>query len=160
MGVKRVCLYDALGVLKKSKASIVGMLEYAVHLEELHKKELREIPKCITIEFASMSDGKEAVAKAANLLFTKYMKLSNFDQQDEQIFTEENVTEALKAVGCMGPEPDLLLVYAPVRCHLGFPAWRTRYTEIEHMGPLKSMKHGSLIKAIYRFTRVRQNYGK
>ncbi|CAN1164328.1 hypothetical protein LINPERPRIM_LOCUS33112 [Linum perenne] len=126
MGVKRVCLYDALGVLKKSKASIVGMLEYAVHLEELHKKELREIPKCITIEFASMSDGKEAVAKAANLLFTKYMKLSNFDQQDEQIFTEENVTEALKAV-----------VYAPVRCHLGFPAWRTRYTEIEYVNYFK-----------------------
>ena len=27
-------------------------------------------------------------------------------------------------------EPELLLVFAPVRCHLGFPAWRMRYTEI------------------------------
>lgn len=29
-----------------------------------------------------------------------------------------------------------------------------------HMGPLKSMNYGSLIKAIYKFTMVRQNYGK
>lgn len=29
-----------------------------------------------------------------------------------------------------------------------------------HMGPLKSVKHGSLIKAIRKFTMVRQNYGK
>ncbi|CAN0899185.1 Dehydrodolichyl diphosphate synthase complex subunit NUS1 [Linum grandiflorum] len=159
MGVKQLCLYDALGVLKKSKDKIVRMLDNAVLLEELDKKELLETPNCMTLEFASMSDGKEAVAKAANLLFTKYTKVKNMEQQDEQIFNEANITEALRAVGCMGPEPDLLLVYAPVRCHLGFPAWRTRYTEIEHMGSLKSMKHGSLIKAIYRFTRVRQNYG-
>lgn len=32
--------------------------------------------------------------------------------------------------GCRGPDPDLLLVYGPARCHLGFPAWRIRYTEI------------------------------
>ncbi|MCH87335.1 nogo-B receptor-like, partial [Trifolium medium] len=31
---------------------------------------------------------------------------------------------------CKGPEPDLLLVYGPVRSHLGFPPWRIRYTEI------------------------------
>ena len=29
-----------------------------------------------------------------------------------------------------------------------------------HMGSLKSMRYGSLIKAIYKFTMVRQNYGK
>ncbi|KAL5138250.1 hypothetical protein HKD37_10G028470 [Glycine soja] len=29
-----------------------------------------------------------------------------------------------------GHELDLLLVYGPVRSHLGFPAWRLRYTEI------------------------------
>ncbi|GKV19727.1 hypothetical protein SLEP1_g29951 [Rubroshorea leprosula] len=70
------------------------------------------------------------------------------------------MTEALKAVGCIGLEPDLLLVYGPVRCHLGFPPWRLRYTEIIHMGPLKFMRYGSLRKAIYKFTMVRQNYGK
>lgn len=29
-----------------------------------------------------------------------------------------------------------------------------------HMGPLKSMKYGSLVKAMQKFTIVRQNYGK
>ena len=29
-----------------------------------------------------------------------------------------------------------------------------------HMGSLKSMRYGALIKAIYKFTMVRQNYGK
>lgn len=29
-----------------------------------------------------------------------------------------------------------------------------------HMGRLKSMRYGSLLKAIYKFTMVRQNYGK
>ena len=29
--------------------------------------------------------------------------------------------------------PDLLLVYGPVRSHLGFPAWRLRYTEIVYV---------------------------
>ncbi|KAH1066935.1 hypothetical protein J1N35_031922 [Gossypium stocksii] len=54
--------------------------------------------------------------------------------------------------GSGGPEPDLLLVYGPARCHLGFPACRIKYTEIVHMGPLKPMNYGSLIKAIYKFT--------
>ncbi|CAI0377249.1 unnamed protein product [Linum tenue] len=157
MGVKRMCLYDAQGVLKKSKDSIVKMLDNAVLLEELGEKDLMEKPKCMALEFASVSDGKEGVVKAANLLFAEYKELGN---RDEQFFTEAKIGEALRAVGCKGPEPDLLLVYAPVRCHLGFPAWRTRYTEIVHMGSLKSMSLGSLTKAIYKFTRVRQNYGK
>ncbi|CAL1384982.1 unnamed protein product [Linum trigynum] len=160
MGVKRMCLYDAQGVLKKSKASIVKMLDNAVLFEELDEKDLLEKPKCMALEFASMSDGKEGVVKAANLLFAKYMELGNRDGLDDEFFTEAQVGEALRAVGCKGPEPDLLLVYAPVRCHLGFPAWRTRYTEIVHMGSLKSMRLGSLTKAVYKFTRVRQNYGK
>ncbi|KHG20634.1 Nogo-B receptor [Gossypium arboreum] len=124
----------------------------------------------MTLEFASFSDGKEAVAKAANVLFMKYLKSgSTSSYQGEQIFTESQMGEALKTVGLCylsdllggnGPEPDLLLVYGPARCHLGFPAWRIRYTEIQHMGPLKSMKYGSLIKAIYKFTMVQQNHVK
>lgn len=114
-----------------------------------------------------MSDGKEAVVKAANLLFMKYWNLSKSGKIDKEgVFTEANLAEALQAVGlyyspnlfsdiyiitfgivsnhisdftcdygCIfsgggGPEPDLLLVYGPARCHLGFPAWRIRYTEI------------------------------
>ena len=29
-----------------------------------------------------------------------------------------------------------------------------------HMGPLKSMSYGSLVKAIFKYTMVHQNYGK
>lgn len=35
-----------------------------------------------------------------------------------------------------------------------------RFMYCRHMGPLKSMKYGSLLKAIYKFTMVRQNYGE
>ncbi|XP_038983343.1 dehydrodolichyl diphosphate synthase complex subunit Nus1 isoform X6 [Phoenix dactylifera] len=77
----------------------------------------------------------------------------------EPVFTETDVTNALKAVGHGGPDPDLLLVYGPARCHLGFPAWRIRYTEIVHMGSLRSMKYGAVVKAIYDFSKKHQNYG-
>lgn len=54
----------------------------------------------ITLEFASISDGKEAVAKAANVLFIKYFKSADSGGcQEEPIFTEHDMTEALKAVG-------------------------------------------------------------
>lgn len=56
--------------------------------------------KHISVEFASFSDGKEAVAKAANLLFRKYLKLGDSEKiQEEKIFTEARMTEALTAVG-------------------------------------------------------------
>ncbi|KAJ4716479.1 Dehydrodolichyl diphosphate syntase complex subunit NUS1 [Melia azedarach] len=161
IGVKRVCLYDVEGILKKSKESILEKLNNATLFEEADKSNPLVNHKHITLEFASFSDGKEAVVKAANLLFMKYMKLGDSGKiQEDKIFTEAHMDEALRAVGFKGPEPDLLLVYGPARCHLGFPAWRIRYTEIVHMGPLNSMRRGSLMKAIYRFTMVRQNYGK
>ncbi|GLT52254.1 hypothetical protein SLA2020_256020 [Shorea laevis] len=159
IGVKHVCLYDAEGILKKSKESILVKLDHATLLEESHEDDVLLNQKDFTLEFVSFTDGKEAVAKAANVLFMKYLKLSASGRtQEDQIFTEPNMTEALKAVGCIGLEPDLLLVYGPARCHLGFPAWRIRYTEIVHMGPLKSMRYGSLKKAIHKFTMVHQNY--
>ncbi|GLU08971.1 hypothetical protein SLE2022_258520 [Rubroshorea leprosula] len=161
VGVKQVCLYDTEGVLKKSKENILAKVNHATLLEESHENDILLDQKTFTLEFASFSDGKEAVVKAANVLFMKYFKLSaSCRNQEDQIFTEAQMTEALKAVGCIGLEPDLLLVYGPVRCHLGFPPWRLRYTEIIHMGPLKFMRYGSLRKAIYKFTMVRQNYGK
>ncbi|KAH8510750.1 hypothetical protein H0E87_008325 [Populus deltoides] len=182
IGVKHLCLYDTEGVLKKSKESILAKLKNATlfevassicrvmvplfftllpfRLQEADERDSLLDQKHMTLEFASISDGKEAVAKGGNVLFMKYSKLANSGaEQKEQIFTEANMTEALRAVGCGGPEPDLLLVYGPARCHLGFPAWRIRYTEIVHMGPLKSVRYGSLVKAIYKFTIVRQNYG-
>ncbi|KNA23080.1 hypothetical protein SOVF_028030 [Spinacia oleracea] len=136
IGVKHVCLYDMEGVLKKSQESIIAECNL------------------LNLEFVSLTDGKEGVVEAANLLFLKYK-----DGGDKPKFTEPLLDEALGLVGCSGPDPDLLLNYGPARCHLGFPAWRMRYTEIVHMGYLKSKKYGSLIKAIYRFTTIRQNYG-
>ncbi|KAK2978330.1 hypothetical protein RJ640_016432 [Escallonia rubra] len=169
LGVKYVCLYDTEGVLKKSKEAITGSGRFS-HAKSSEKEEndigiriMQEAAKTdplldqeiITVEFASFSDGKAAVVKAANLLFVKYYLGG---EQEEPILSESHVAEALEAIGCGGPDPDLLLVYGPGRCHLGFPAWRIRYTEIVHMGLLKSANYGSLVKAIYKFTMVRQNY--
>ena len=56
--------------------------------------------KHMMLEFASFSDGKEAVAKAANLLFVKYLTSTNSGgDQEEEVFTELHMTEALRAVG-------------------------------------------------------------
>ncbi|KAH7517856.1 hypothetical protein FEM48_Zijuj09G0108500 [Ziziphus jujuba var. spinosa] len=127
IGVKSVCLYDKEGVMKKSKQAI---------LEKLNNAESGENDKHVDhnhmmLEFASFSDGKEAVTKAANSLFLKHLKLNKLaGDQERQIFTEPHMAEALKAIGCKGAGPDLLLVYGPARCHLGFPVWRIRYAEI------------------------------
>ncbi|XP_024021261.1 dehydrodolichyl diphosphate synthase complex subunit NUS1 [Morus notabilis] len=161
IGVKYICLYDAEGVMKKSKDAILEELDNVTIFEEAVEKDKLVSQNCMTLEFASLADGKESVIKAANLLFEKYMKLADLDgDQEEKVFTEAKMANALKAIGCSGPEPDLLLVYGSARCHLGFPAWRIRYTEIVHMGSLAYMRYGSLVKAIYKFTMVRQNYGK
>ncbi|KAI4318360.1 hypothetical protein MLD38_032076 [Melastoma candidum] len=161
MGVRRACFYDPEGVLERSKDVILRKLNFISLLEDSTDDASPAYEKKLILEVASKSDGKEAVARAANLLLVKYLKSkSSSEDKEENFFTEECMTEALKAVGCRGPEPDLLLVYGPARCHLGFPAWRLRYTEVVHMGPLKSMKYGALISAIYKYTLVRQNYGK
>ncbi|PON76856.1 Decaprenyl diphosphate synthase-like [Parasponia andersonii] len=131
IGVKHICLYDVEGVMKKSREAILEKLNAVTLFEEAGEDDKLASQNCMTLEFASFSDGKEAVTKAANLLFRKYMTFTDLDRdQEERIFTEAQMAEALKAIGCNGPEPDLLLVYGPARCHLGFPAWRIRYTEI------------------------------
>ena len=52
--------------------------------------------KHLNLEFASYPDGKEAVAKAANVLFVKYYLGRD---QKEKNFTESHVAEALRTVG-------------------------------------------------------------
>lgn len=156
IGVKNICLYDMDGVLKKSKQIILEELgdarlwqpkvdEKEKNNENSHCEEQKEM----ILEFASFSDGREGIAKAANYL----------GDQDQPVFTEKNMSMALKEIGYGGREPSLLFVYGPVRCHLGFPAWRLRYTEILHMGTLQSMKYGAIVKAIQKFAKVHQNYG-
>ncbi|KAF6149765.1 hypothetical protein GIB67_017498 [Kingdonia uniflora] len=181
VGVKNICLYDMDGKDSKANAFLSSMILIAqnfhifivlgvlkvskeIILEELADKSYEKgtcsDQKEMAFEFSSFSDGKEGAAKAANFLCSKYLKDSSLDGVDEeQLFTESKMTEALRAVDCGGPEPNLLLVFGLARCHLGFPAWRMRYTEIVHMGPLKAMKYGAIVKAIYKFTTVRQNYG-
>ncbi|XP_020088146.1 dehydrodolichyl diphosphate synthase complex subunit Nus1-like isoform X2 [Ananas comosus] len=164
IGVKHVALYDAEGVLKKSidfgqtrlrdrsagtcLDGDVNCVTSLCNYEEM------------SIELLSFTDGKEGIAKAASFLCSDYLKNDSDDcGRTETLFTEANMTKALKAVGYYGPEPDLLLVYGPARCHLGFPPWRLRYTEIMHMGPLKSMKYSAIVKALYDFSKKYQNYG-
>ncbi|CAK8539206.1 unnamed protein product [Lathyrus sativus] len=160
IGVKNICLYDMNGVLKKSKVAIFQEMKNAKSIEEVNEAVTHHVSDHMTLEFVSYVDGKEAVAKAANLIFVENLKRHNFGGElDCQIPLESHLNQALQIVGCKGPEPDLLLVYGPVRSHLGFPAWRIRYTEIVHMGSLNFMRHGSLIKAIYNFIKVHQNYG-
>lgn len=158
LGIRSVCLYDVEGVLKQSTEIILKKVKNASVFQGNEPLQLN--CERITLEFISITDGKEAIARAANFLLENKWRKTNMSGDHNRCFSESQMTEALKAVGCGGPDPDLILVYGPTRCHLGFPAWRIRYTEILHMGPLKSMKYGSLLKAIYKFTMVRQNYGK
>ncbi|KAL6648639.1 hypothetical protein ACP70R_012863 [Stipagrostis hirtigluma subsp. patula] len=162
-GVKRVCLYDIDGVLKKSfePAMNVSRDENSGKYSDMgaNNKALHFSHREMVIDCISGSDGKEGIAKAATFLCSTYFNGDTHGNgKYEPAFTEADMASALKAVGCGGPEPDLLLVYAPARCHFGFPAWRLRYTEIMHMGPLKSMKYGAIVKAFYNFSKKYQNY--
>ncbi|KAK1418203.1 hypothetical protein QVD17_27346 [Tagetes erecta] len=155
IGVKKVCLYDREGVLKRSQGVIMERFSSAYLSNEDSKIDpiLSKTQLKIEFEFVSISDGKEAVAKAANVLYNKYY----LDGDTEKpFFTEADLSEALEN---LEPDPDLLLIYGPARCHLGFPAWRIRYTEIVHMGQLKHKKYGLILKAIHKYTKVKQNYG-
>ncbi|KAL2928544.1 Dehydrodolichyl diphosphate synthase complex subunit NUS1 [Bienertia sinuspersici] len=134
IGVKHVCLYDMEGFTGDNLAKCNArpwkvLFKKAKFLQEVNGVEKAGaflIPSPMTLEFISSSDAKEGVVKAANMLFLKYKDLN----EDKPKFTESLVDEGLQLVGCSGPEPDLLLIYGPARCHLGFPAWRLSYTEI------------------------------
>ncbi|KAF3571567.1 hypothetical protein F2Q69_00060685 [Brassica cretica] len=154
IGVKQVGLFDSQGLLKKSKDMILKMVPDSVLLQETGEKDISPDRKeGIAIEFISSSDNKEAVVKAANILLQRHLKTSHPEKDEgDNVFTESHLNEALRVVGENVHVPDLMLVYGPVRSHLGFPAWRLRYTEIVHMGSLKYMRYGSLLKAIHKFT--------
>ncbi|CAK9172103.1 unnamed protein product [Ilex paraguariensis] len=96
IGVKNACLYDPDGVLKKFKEAFMTRLGDAQLSEEAAVNDPLLDQKYMALEFASLSDGKEAAARAANLLFVKYY-LGGADTKP--IFTESLMAEALKAVG-------------------------------------------------------------
>ncbi|XP_028182701.1 dehydrodolichyl diphosphate synthase complex subunit nus1-like [Glycine soja] len=113
---------------EKDKAINIGVKPYSWEVNEVVAL---QDPDNMTLEFLSQADGREAVAKAVNLIFVENLKQHKLGGElDLQILLEPQLNEALQIVGSKGPEPDLLLVYGPVRSHLGFPAWRLRYTEI------------------------------
>ncbi|KAL0334752.1 UNVERIFIED_CONTAM: hypothetical protein Sradi_4687100 [Sesamum radiatum] len=155
IGLRNVCLYDKEGVLKISQEALRLWLKSERMSNETTGDPLLEL-KNMSLEVISFSDGKHAVTKAANVLLKKYYLNGNTEKPN---LTESDMADALGEIGHGGAEPDLMLIYGPARCHLGFPAWRIRYTEMVHMGPLKSMKFGALMKAIHRYTMVHQNYG-
>ncbi|KAL6888317.1 hypothetical protein ACP4OV_009343 [Aristida adscensionis] len=163
--IKYVALYDIEGVLKESleagmEASRVENLRSSSDISA-NTKTSHCSYRGMVIECLSGSDGKEGIAKATNLLYSAYRNSYTHGYgKNNIVFTEADMAYALRTVGSSGPEPDLLLVYGPVRCHLGFPAWRLRYTEIMHMGPLKSVKYGAIVKVLYQFSQKRQNYGQ
>ncbi|XP_074590589.1 uncharacterized protein LOC141846442 [Curcuma longa] len=163
--VKYITLYDLQGVLKRTIGNDFKSLTNT-SLRECKIEDAKNIHSCfqmskMTVEILSLSDGKEGVAKAANFLISNYMKDDSLRcNGTKPTFSESQVSNALKAIGYNGPDPELLLVYGPARCHLGFPPWRLRYTEIIHMGSLRFLNYGSLVKALYDFSKKNQNYGK
>lgn len=52
----------------------------------------------MNLEFISFSDGKEAVAKAANFLFEKHYSSANVEKPD---LKESDVAEALMSIGLL-----------------------------------------------------------
>ncbi|KAH7653871.1 Ditranspolycis-polyprenyl diphosphate synthase ((2E6E)-farnesyl diphosphate specific) protein [Dioscorea alata] len=160
IGAMNVILYDTKGVLKKYMASSELFCNARTTCFDADRRTVTLLlhGDQITIELLSFSDNKEIISKAANFLCSRQLK-SNLlaSNKIEAVYTDTDLLNALKMAGCGGLQPDLLLVYGPARCHLGFPAWRLRYTEIMYMGPLKSMKHGAIVKAIYDFSNRNKN---
>ncbi|KAL8542902.1 hypothetical protein ACS0TY_003690 [Phlomoides rotata] len=126
IGLKKVCLYDPEGVLKRSNEALTLWLKSERMSKETTRDPLLE-QKYLSLEVISFTDAKHAVAKAANVLLKKHYLSANSEKTE---LTESDMAEALGAIGYGAPEPDLMLIYGPTRCHLGFPAWRMRYTEI------------------------------
>lgn len=90
------------------------------------------------MECLSGSDGKEAIAKAANLLYSASSKGCNsyttytrgYDKMDT-VFTEAHMASALRAVGMFrgkeAPLLSLLNLPSPVNRHFYFSYWIITY---------------------------------
>ncbi|RRT75401.1 hypothetical protein BHE74_00023278 [Ensete ventricosum] len=135
MDIKNITLYDMQGVLKKTLGndlmSLTKTSTRSCSVDDVKMMASVFQMENMTVEILSLSDGKEGIAKAATFLCSKYMKDDSVScNKSEPAFTESDVANALNAIGYCAPEPQLLLIYGPARCHLGFPPWRLTYTEI------------------------------
>lgn len=170
VGVQHVSLYDMEGVLKQSRRVLEKTtcnLNKGIQFIDTwqdYRKQNSNYPSteqiAMTVELLSLCDGKEGIAKAARYLCSDSSQKSDLNGQHMNLkLTEADIDRGLEATGYAGPEPDLLFVFGFTRCLLGFPAWRVRFTEIIHMGMLKSLTLNSLLKALDEFSTKNQNYG-
>jgi len=56
-------------------------------------------------------------------------------------------------------EPQLLLVFGPVLTLAGYPPFHTRVAEIQHMGPLASVRRSHIEAAVASYCQVLQRHG-
>ncbi|XP_022678763.1 uncharacterized protein LOC101759459 isoform X3 [Setaria italica] len=101
MGVKYICLYDIEGVMKKSfEPAMEGSRDGKVReYLGISASISHSSHKDLAIECLSGSDGKEGIAKAANLLCSTYLNGDTHgDGKTEPTFTEADMASALKAV--------------------------------------------------------------
>lgn len=69
-------------------------------MQEVNEAMTHHVPDHMTLEFVSCVDGKEAVAKAANLIFVENLKQHKIGGElDYQILLEPHLNEALEIVG-------------------------------------------------------------
>lgn len=69
-------------------------------MQEVNEAVTRHVPDCMTLEFVSYADGKEAVTKAANLIFVENLKRHDIGGElDWQILLEPHLNQALQIVG-------------------------------------------------------------
>jgi ditrans,polycis-polyprenyl diphosphate synthase len=66
-------------------------------VQEVNEAVTKHVSNHMTLEIASYEDGKEAVAKAANLIFAENLKQHNLEL--DQILIEARLNEALQIVG-------------------------------------------------------------
>jgi ditrans,polycis-polyprenyl diphosphate synthase len=68
----------------------------------------------MTLECISGSDGKEGIAKAANLLCSTYLngdRSGHENVKSESVFTETDMASALKSVGTLKQPPFSCMIY-------------------------------------------------
>lgn len=69
-------------------------------MQEVNEGITHHVQDHMTLEFVSYVDGKEAVAKAANLIFVQKLKNYNLGGElDHLILLERHLNEALQIVG-------------------------------------------------------------
>ena len=79
-------------------------------MQEVNVAVTDHVPDHMTLEFVSYVDGKETVAKAANLIFVENLKRHNLGGElDYQTLLEPHLNQALQIVGMFASKPTISL---------------------------------------------------